>query len=215
MNDVTEVHKRKGSISARRELLAANVARIMASLGAPPAPEPKPALVVMCGLPGSGKSHFSRLLQERWPLVRLESDAVRKMLFVRPAYTPRENARLFAAINATLDEFLRADYSALLDATNVRERDRRKLYAIAERANARLVLISVEAPEALVRQRLSQRALGLDTLDVSDAGIEVYERMAERVQPIQRPHLVVDSSQNLEPFVELVLRELSLIEAAG
>jgi predicted kinase len=50
-----------------------------------PTPAPgQPVLVMLCGLPGTGKSTLARRLQHRLPAVVVESDRVRQRLFARP-----------------------------------------------------------------------------------------------------------------------------------
>jgi predicted kinase len=95
-----------------------------------------------------------------------------------------------------------------MDATNLREAHREQLYAIAERHGARLVLVSLRAPATVVEGRLAARARGADPEDLSEAGPEVYERMRGLDEPIARPHIVVDTSADIEPAIQAVLREL-------
>jgi predicted kinase len=173
-----------------------------------PPPHSCAALVVVSGLPGSGKSYFCRRLASRHPLARLDSDALRKSLFDQPTHSPEESRRLFAACHYVLDRLLGSGISALLDATNLREVHRRQLYAIAERHGAKLVLVSLRAPAAVVEGRLAARARRADPEDLSDAGPEVYQRMRSLDEPIARPHIVVDTSADIEPAVQTVLREL-------
>jgi hypothetical protein len=60
----------------------------------------------------------------------------------------------------------------------------------------------------VIKQRLLGRAQGIDPLDASEADIEVYKKMRRQVQTIRRPHLVVDTSKDVEPFVKEVLNQL-------
>ena len=173
-----------------------------------PPPRSSAALVVVSGLPGSGKSYFCRRLASRYPIARLESDALRKTLFGQPTHSDEESRRLFAASHYVLDRLLGAGISALLDATNLREVHRRQLYAIADRHGAKLVLVSLRAPAAVVEERLAGRGRRADPEDLSDAGPEVYQRMRSLAEPIGRPHIVVDTSADIEPAIDAVLREL-------
>jgi predicted kinase len=167
------------------------------------------ALVLISGLPGSGKSYFSRLLQDKVPLVALESDRIRQLLFGRPTYEAEESAHLFAVIHVVLERLLGRRLGVLLDATNLREADRRQLYAIGEKSDAKLILISVQAPANVIRERLLKRARRLDSLDISEAGVAVYRRMRKRMQAIQRPHIVVDTSKDVTKCVEEALSQLT------
>lgn len=94
----------------------------------------------------------------------------------------------------------------MLDATNLAEREREPLYAIAERRGARLILTRLVAPGGVVRERLTRRQEEADTR--SDADIEVYQRMRFREQAIRQPHYVVDTSRDIEPPLAEIAREI-------
>ncbi|MCS7206428.1 MAG: ATP-binding protein [Dehalococcoidia bacterium] len=174
----------------------------------PPAPMPLayPYLIVISGLPGSGKSTFSRLLAQRIPVLLLESDALRKALFPTPTHSPQESARLFRAIHSLIEDCLQKGIPVLLDATNLQEVHREPLYAIAERQRVPLILVWVEAPEEVVRQRLERRARREDATDLSDATWEVYQRMRASAERPRRPYIAVDTSRDITPALEKIVR---------
>jgi predicted kinase len=190
------------------EQLEEDVRRIGEALEPLPEPSRVPTLVVLVGLPGSGKSAFAARLRERVPCVVLESDALRKRLVGTPTYSYEESRRLFRAIHATLDWLLARGISAILDATNLTESTRRPLYGIAERRGARLILVHLRAPPRLVYERLEARARGLAGPTHSDADIKVYHRLRRRAQEIPREHLEVDTSRDVEPAVAAVARAM-------
>ena len=166
--------------------------------------------MLVSGLPGSGKSHFSRELCRRYPLAHLNSDALRRALFLHPAHTAGESARLFAAVHALLERLLSEGVSAVLDATSLKEEHRRPLYEIAGRAGAGLIIVRTEAPEAVALGRLATRARGSDPEDASEATAAVYNRMKGEVEPIEQTHITVDTSKDIAAAVEAVLQQLSV-----
>ena len=186
-----------------------DAALLVATVPSLPEPQPRVALVVVSGLPGSGKSYFSRRLTRRTPLAVVESDAMRSALFASPTHSGSESARLFRACHALIEDLLRRGIPVLFDATNLVEHFREKLYNIAHRTGAKLVLVRVEAPEYVIAQRLSQREAGnAGSEDNSTAGLDVYRRMAPRVEPIRRNHYAVDTSRDIAPVIEKIAREL-------
>ena len=189
-----------------------DVDRLLDSLRLLPSPQQHPSLLVISGLPGSGKSHLCRQLTELLPVVVLETDALRRTLFAAPTHQGAENARLFRAVHELLEVLLRLNHCVALDATNLIRKNRKRLYRIAEDQGAALVVVRMEAPESVIHDRLRQRKADLlarrDTVDKSDAGIEVYDRMKATEQAITREHIVVDSSIDISQAVAEIVRRL-------
>lgn len=168
-----------------------------------------PKLVALCGLPGTGKSHFARELVKRIPMLVLESDRLRKILVAKPKYTPGEHRRVFRVCYLLIDEYLEKGKKVLLDATNLTEDFRQPIYYIAEKREARLVLVGFTAPQTLVRERLADREMGRDPAGYSDATWRIHNRMRPFEEPIERDHLLVDSSKDISGPLELVVAQLS------
>ena len=171
-----------------------------------PQQTPAPSLVILCGLPGAGKSHFARKLVARAPFLWLSSDRTRKLLVAQPCYSRREHRRVFSAMHLLTRGYLSDGYSVVFDATNLNENVRAPLYAIAADAGIDPVIIRFTASPALVRQRLADRASGAADAAQSDAGWEVYSRMAVADQPVPHPHILVQAPEDLEPAIQQTLR---------
>lgn len=186
----------------------ADLVKIKEDLGPLPEPVVNPPFVVVSGLPGTGKSFFSRQLAQRVPSVILESDALRKKLFPSPDYSAEESARLFSACHLLIAELLEKGIPVIFDATNLSERHRERLYHIGESAGAKLILVSIEAPSNVVHQRLQKRKERVSPEDKSDAGWEVYQRMRENAQRIRRNHFVVDTSRDIKPAIDKIVRAI-------
>jgi predicted kinase len=190
--------------------LLSDVQRLTESLGELPEAVVEPAFIAVSGLPGTGKSYFCRKLAERLPLVILESDAMRRVLFPQPGYSPQESARLFRALYLLIEHLLRRGISLVLDATNLSERFRERLYSIADRLGVRLILVRVEAPPEVVYERLRVRQQAASPQNKSDADWAVYQKMKAGAERLQRNHYAVDTSRDITPVVEKVVREAKL-----
>jgi predicted kinase len=196
-----------------------------------PTPAPgQPVLVMLCGLPGTGKSTLARRLQHRLPAVVVDSDRVRQRLFARPGlpacasgpgqdatqagarptYTAEESRRVHIVCHILIGWCLRHYYHVVYDATNLYEHHRQLAYRLAERNGARLLVVEVTASEEVIRERLAPRRRGdlatYEPDDYSDADWEVYVRMRRRAEPIQYEHITLDTSDgDVERAVEHVL----------
>ena len=189
--------------------LSKDVQTLKESLGELPEPTVNPPFVVVSGLPGTGKSYFCRKLAERLPFPILESDNLRKVLFPSPSYSLRESNRLFQACHLLIEELLRRGISLIFDATNLIEHNRERFYHIADQTGAKLIIVRVEAPAELVWQRLENRTIGADPIDKSEADWKVYRKMESSAQKIRRNHFVVDTSKDIAPVINKVVREVN------
>lgn len=186
---------------------ATDVAYLREGLGELPEPVARPVLIVVSGLPGTGKSHFSRKLSERLPCVIVESDAQRKRLFSSPSYSSGESQRLFAACHRLIEDLINAGVTTVLDATNLVEHHRERLYHIADRLRAKLIVVQLEAPQELVHERLQGRMRRVAADDNSEADWTVYQRMKGKAEAIRRNYFAVDTSGDITPAIDRVVRE--------
>jgi hypothetical protein len=189
-----------------------DVERLRQSLGDKanlPEPCSTPALIAVSGLPGSGKSHFCRQLAGHLAFPVLESDVMRRTLNPTPTHSHAESERLFRACYMLIEDLLRKGIPIIFDATNLVEHHREQLYRIADNAKAKLILVRVEAPPEVVQQRLRGRRDGIDQVDNSDADWDVYQRMSKTAQRIRRNHFAVDTSRDIMPVINKIVREVN------
>ncbi|HEM62386.1 MAG TPA: ATP-binding protein, partial [Chloroflexi bacterium] len=151
-----------------------------------------PVLVMLTGLPGTGKSHLARCLAEVIPFCIVESDQVRKALFPNAEYSGEESHWVHLTCHAVMEKLLKKGVRVIYDATNLHERHREQVYRLADDLGVKLIVVKVTAPEAVASARLQGRQENNDE-DVSDADWRVYRRMARDVDPIRRNFVVVDT----------------------
>lgn len=164
---------------------------------------------MVSGLPGTGKSFFSRKLAERLPFIILESDDVRKKLFPHPTYSPAESNRVFRTIDQRLEELLLQGASVIHDATNLKEKHRQSISKIAKSRGAKLISVLVEAPEELILKRLETRGSQPESQDKSDADWKVYRRMKATAEKIHSPHFTVNTARDITPVIDKIIKEIN------
>lgn len=138
----------------------------------------------------------------------MESDALRKVLFRTPSYESEESARLFNACHVLIGDLLGEGMPVLVDATNLMESHRERLYRIANAEGATLVPIFLKAHPGVVYQRLKKRSEKVDQEDSSDADWQIYQNMCNTVEPIRREHFVVDTSGDISVDVLKIADEI-------
>jgi predicted kinase len=154
----------------------------------------RPRLILVGGLPGSGKSTIADALAGRIGADCIASDILRKGL---AGADPGE--RLTAEVGAGFygagmtgltyrellvqaERQLRGGRSVVLDASFGRAVDRRRAAALARDVGGVLVAVECRCPVKVARQRLATRALPGYT-GPSDAGWDVYRSMRRTFAP--------------------------------
>ena len=159
----------------------------------PATPHGMPALIVVMGLPGVGKSHCSRLLCARLSAAHVASDELRSRLFIAASYADVENRAVFGAVTALVDGLLGEGHRVVVDATNLVARNRAGTIGVARRRGIPITYVRITASDEDARARLAARRAERRPGDHSEADEPVYERM--RAQPFEPP---------TEGFLELV-----------
>ncbi|MBI2517571.1 MAG: AAA family ATPase [Opitutae bacterium] len=143
----------------------------------------RPALIVTHGLPGCGKSTFAQLALERLGAIRIRSDVERKRLFGLDAladsrsqtgsgiYGEEATRRTYERLHELARGLLAAGFPVIVDAAFLRHAERENFHRLAQTMNAPFAIASVEAGEAVLKERLALRRSRADDASEADAGV--------------------------------------------
>jgi uncharacterized protein len=160
------------------------------ALGELERPRQKPCLVLIGGLPGTGKSTLARPLAQQLELTVIRSDVVRKELaglaeaepaaadFGEGIYTRDWDEQTYAECARRADALLFEGKRVLVDASFGREENRGRLLELAATRGVPAILLVCRAAPEVVRERLNERRN-----DVSDADWSIYLAAAARFEP--------------------------------
>jgi aminoglycoside phosphotransferase family enzyme/predicted kinase len=157
------------------------------ALGEMEAPERKPCLVLVGGLPGTGKSVLARGLAERAGCHWVRSDSLRKELaalrsdqsarahFGEGVYNAEWNERTYGACLERTERLLHEGKRVAVDASFGEERQRQRFLDLAARLAVPAIFFLCEVAPDIARGRLERRRN-----DASDADWSVYQKAAGR-----------------------------------
>jgi aminoglycoside phosphotransferase family enzyme/predicted kinase len=183
----------RGLSAAEREQIVAELRRylrVAAQLTRPA----RPALIITCGVSGSGKSFAADQLFASLPAVRIASDVERKRLAGLPPeartdsaldadlYSHEMSDRTYGRLAELAESVIRAGFVAVADATFLDAARRRVFAELAERLQVPFVILDCDAPRSVLEQRV--RARMVEGADVSEADLRVLENQLAKRQPL-------------------------------
>jgi hypothetical protein len=162
-------------------------------------------LVVVCGLPGVGKTTVAEHASERLDGTLLRTDVVRKELFPDPEYTDAEAAAVYDELFARASEELARGGAVVLDGTFHTEDHRERALSVADETDVECRVLRVRGPQDTVEDRIAERET-----DASDADVRVHRLYRDRFEPVECDHETVDNAGDLEETYAQVDAALSL-----
>lgn len=145
-------------------------------------------IIVVTGLPGVGKTTFSKELGALLNAQVLSSDKIRKELFSKPTYSKSEKNLIYNVILLIAKYLHQTGKTCILDATFNRENFRKNLKEKLGTKKNQLFLIECKCSESIVLKRLRNRRN-----DYSDADFNIYKKMKRQYEPIKTSHITIDT----------------------
>ncbi len=140
-------------------------------------------LIIVMGLPGSGKSYFAQRLAERLEATYLGSDSVRKSMNALGRYTQDDKLLVYNQLYTLADEALKKNEPVVVDATFYLEQLREQFVTLAKTHETAVCLILIAAPEALIKERLARKRQD------SEADYAVYQQVKQQFETSKGPYL--------------------------
>ncbi|NKB81869.1 MAG: AAA family ATPase [Nitrospirales bacterium] len=170
-------------------------------------------VILMHGLSGSGKTTISQMVLQETGAIRIRSDVERKRLFGH-----KPDCRSDASIDSELyahdathvtyqhlhmltEQILDARFPVLLDATFLRQHDRKQFQALANDRNIPFYILDLSADEMVLRRRLrSRHEEGCDASDATEIVLDRQLAEAEPLEEDEEPHVIrIVSGSVIEP----------------
>ncbi|MGI9550231.1 MAG: AAA family ATPase [Aurantibacter sp.] len=151
-------------------------------------------VILVLGLPGSGKSYFASRLAEMIQADYVNSDRLRKELFSKRTYSDLEKTKVYNAMLGKMEEAVAKKKNVVVD-TTFHKKETRELFK--KKTEERMYFIEVWADENITRERLKK------SRPYSEADFEIYRIIREQWQPLAEPRLVLESTnENIDDMLQ-------------
>jgi predicted kinase len=178
----------------------------------------RPALLVTCGLMGTGKSTIARSLSDALGWEVLRSDVLRKELaqisplehrfekFHQGIYSSDFSRKVYQALLDRGLAVLNSGQSLILDGSFKKQVDRLEALATARKANADFLLIECQCSEEEIQKRMARRAA--EESEPSDGRWEIFPDQKKDYEKVERFSSDLYLSLNTERPLEECLGQI-------
>ncbi|OGD12964.1 MAG: hypothetical protein A2W20_03950 [Candidatus Aminicenantes bacterium RBG_16_66_30] len=150
-------------------------------------------MIIMTGLPGTGKSTVAAALARELGAEVLSTDRIRREAPRPPGFSRAEKGGVYERMFIRAERRLRAGRSVVLDATFYRERLRASALSVGRRAGTCAFVVEVVCPERTVRERMDRRLRAVR--GSRPAGFEVHRIIRRSFEPVRGKHFLLDTAR--------------------
>lgn len=162
-------------------------------------------LIMITGLPGSGKTTFGLGLANSINAVHLNTDIIRNNMGRRGKHDEVSKSMIYAKMLKQTESYLHRGEDVIVDATFYKAALRKPYQRLAKKYKKRLYWIVLTAEESVVKKRIGQRK------QYNEADFEVYLTLKAIYEPLEEDHIVLHSdTDTLEKIIAKARVYLSL-----
>ena len=158
-------------------------------------------IIIICGLPGTGKTFLSNKLSQYVNATVLSTDKLRKELFGKPTYAPWERALIYDVLFLLAKYLHSSGINCILDGTFNMEKSRSEVKELLNLTNDQIHIIECICPEDMIITRLLLRKD-----DYSDANVSIYLKMKKIYEPVRQKHISINTTKPIDKNIEKILK---------
>ena len=158
-------------------------------------------IILICGLPGTGKTFLSNKLSSYVNATVLTTDKIRKELFGKPTYAAWERALIYDVLLLLAKYLHSSGIRCILDGTFNMEKSRSEVKEFLNLTNDQFHIIECICPEDIIITRLLLRQD-----DYSDANVSIYLKMKKIYEPVRQKHISINTAKPIDKNIERILK---------
>lgn len=149
-------------------------------------------IVLVFGLPGTGKTYFAKHFADEENAIHLNTDIVREKLGFKGQYDEKTKQQVYNELFKQAQMEIKNRSDLVIDGTFHQQSRREQLERLASETNNKLYYIQIKAEEKTSKKRLKK------TRSYSEAGPDVYEELKSSFEPVQKDVLELWSGKKNE-----------------
>lgn len=170
-----------------------------------------PIIMMLVGLPGSGKSYFAEKFSETFNIACVSQNHIRRRLAARPLYSKSEDSTVEKLQDYMMSQLVKTKVSFLLDGGCNTRKQRQTIEQFAKENKFRTLVIWVQTSQDFAKNRAT-KAKQPDYLQLSEAQ---FDNQAKKFSPPKQEGCVVISGMhNYTTQAKTILRKLAAPHAS-
>lgn len=146
-------------------------------------------IIIVFGLPGTGKSYLARRLADRTGAAYFNTDIVRKEMGKQGQYDAETNSMIYEQLLRKVMEAVRDTDDVVVDGTFRKEHYRDMFKEGARRLGERVVFVEMKAAGETVKERMKEDRR------YSEAGYDEYIMIKDKFEDMKEEHPVLWSDR--------------------
>lgn len=171
----------------------------------------KPLLIILMGLPGTGKSYLANHLNEKYSFAILSGENITHSIFGSGKHSQLQYAEAYEILRFLVTELLEQSYNVVIDGTNLKYLFRKQIYeSIGSLSKPVLIYLSADDTTALKRANLRGEDYSNPENILSKCSPETFAAFKTQLEPPRENETCykIDSDEKLFEKVDTIVAEM-------
>ena len=166
----------------------------------------RPHLIIMVGIPGSGRSFFAEHFAETFKAPIISYDKLQQVLFADPLCDKASEKMINRVIYYTLGETLKTERTVVLDGSIFSKRSNDLISKITKQFNYEPLFVWVQTDPITAKKRALKRITGKPVMSLAK-----FEELIKQFNPPKRPTntIVISGKHTYTSQLKIVLKYLA------
>lgn len=170
----------------------------------------RPLLIMMVGIPGSGKSYFARQFSEVFNAPIISFDEIRSLLFYEPKYSKEEDVLVEQIMHSQASQLVKTQKTFIVDGGVNTRVARLNIERISRKNDYTTLVIWVQTDEASAKYRATRKNSSPTAFHNKPLSSELFDNYAKRINPPQfrEENIVISGKHTFASQAKTVLKRL-------